>query len=107
MFITNKADEDTLDSVVFSLDGFIYNFQEYIKAVYDEAKINNHPCSNDFTPIFEYIIKCLKLFIQNTGLEYNFNYEIPDSTNDFDSIVNKCLELNNISYGIKQAIRKK
>lgn len=105
--ITNKSDEDRLDSVVFGLDAFIYNFQEYIKAAYDEAKINNHPCSNDFTPIFEYIIKCLKLFIQNAGLEYHFNYEIPDSTNDFDTIVKKCLELNNISFGIKQTIRNK
>lgn len=105
--ITNKVDKDILDSVVFSLDGFIYNFQEYIKAVYNEAKINNHPCSNDFTPIFEYIIKCLKLFIQNADLEYHFNYEIPNDTNDFDAILKKCLELNNISYGIKQAIHYK
>lgn len=45
--------------------------------------------------------------IQNAHLNYKFEYTIPESNTDLNELAKRCLELNNIIYGIKQAIRNR
>lgn len=56
---------------------------------------------------FEHIIKSMNDFINNLRLDYHFEYSMPTQDTDIDELIKKCLELNPIIHGIKQAIRNK
>ena len=107
MLVTEKTDTEELDSIMFDLDGFIYKLHEYILAAKGMSKSQNRPSDIDFIVIFEHIIKTIKDFVRNSHLNYRFEYTIPDSNTDLDELAKRCLELNNITYGIKQAIRNR
>lgn len=105
--VDEKTDIEELDHIIFGLDGYIYKLHEYLLAAKNEAEINNHSCTIDFIILFEHIVKAMNELITNAKLNYNFEYEIPEPNTDIDTIIKRSLELNNISYGIKHAIRKK
>jgi len=107
MLVTEKTSTEELDSIMFDLDGFIYKLHEYLLAAKEMSKTQNRPSSINFIVIFEHIIKTIKNFIQNAHLNYKFEYTIPESNSDLDELAKRCLELNNITYGIKQAIRNR
>ena len=103
--ITEKTSREELDDIMFWMDGFIYKLHGYILAAKNESEVNNHQCNINFIPIFEHIIKNIKTFIHNAQLNYKFEYSIPDSTANLNELSKKCLEINNITYGIKQELR--
>lgn len=105
--VNEKTDSDEFDTLFYVLDGYIYRLHEYLTAAKKESEVNNHSCNIDFTILFEYIIKAMNELITNAKLNYRFEYEIPEPTADIDTVIKKSLELNNIAYGIKHAIRKK
>lgn len=107
MLVTEKTSTEELDGIMFDLDGFIYKLHEYILAAKEMSKTQNRPSNINFIVIFEHIIKTIKDFIQNAHLNYKFEYTIPESNSDLDELAKRCLELNNITYGIKQAIRNR
>lgn len=107
MLVTEKTDAEKLESIMFNLDGFIYKLHEYILAAKEMEKVQNRPSSINFIVIFEHIIKTINDFVQNAHLNYKFEYTIPDSNSDLDELAKRCLELNNITYGIKQGIRNR
>lgn len=107
MLVNEKTDSEELDDIVFGLDGFVYKLHEYLLSAKNEAEVNNHSCNINFIILFEHIIKSMNDFISNAKLNYRFEYAIPEQSADIDELIRKCLELNNITYGIKQAIRKK
>ena len=107
MLVDEKTDSEKLDDILFEFESFIYKLHEYLLSAKNEAIINNHSCSIDFIPLFEHIIKSMKDFINNIKLDYRFEYSIPKQNTDIDELIKKCLELNNITYGIKQTIRNK
>lgn len=105
MLINEKTDIEKLDDILFGFESFIYELHEYLLAAKNEALINHHPCKINFIMLFEHIIKSLKDFISNVKLDYHFEYTMPTQDTDIDELIKKCLELNTITYGIKQAIR--
>lgn len=107
MLVTEKTNTEELDNIMFDLDGFIYKLHEYILTAKEKSEVQNLSSSIDFIVIFKHIIKTLNDFIQNAQLNYSFEYTIPKSNTDLDELAKKCLELNNITYEIKQAIRNK
>lgn len=107
MFINEKTDIEKLDDILFGFESFIYELHEYLLAAKNEALINHHPCKINFIRLFEHIIKSLNDFISNVKLDYHFEYTMPTQDTDVDELIKKCLELNTITYGIKQAIRNK
>jgi transcriptional regulator with XRE-family HTH domain len=107
MLVSEKTDTEVLDNIMFDLDGFIYKLHEYILAAKGMSKARNCPSDIDFIAIFEHIVKTIKDFIRNAHLNYRFEYTIPESDTDLDELAKRCLELNNITYGIKQAIRNR
>lgn len=107
MLVDEKTDSEKLDDVLFGFESFIYKLHEYLLSAKNEATTNNHPCKINFIPLFEHIIKSMNDFINNIKLDYHFEYSIPGQDTDIDELIKKCLELNNITYGIKQAIRSK
>ena len=107
MLVTEKTNNEQLDSIMFDLDGFIYKLHEYILAAKEMAETHSRLSAIDFIAIFEHIIKTINDFIQNAHLNYKFECAIPESNADLDELAKRCLELNNITYGIKQAIRNR
>ena len=107
MLVDDKTDSEELDDIVFGLDGFIYKLHEYLLSAKNESDINNHSCDINFIVLFEHIIKSMNDFINNANLNYRFEYVMPEQSADIDELIKKCLELNNITYGIKHAIRNK
>lgn len=107
MLVTEKTDNEELDSIMFDLDGFIYKLHEYILAAKEISATQNRPSDIDFIVIFEHINKTIKDFIRNAHLDYRFEYTIPESNTALEELAKRCLELNNITYGIKQAIRNR
>lgn len=107
MCVTQKTDTEELDSIMFDLDGFIYKLHEYILAVKNELEIQHQMFEVDFISIFTKLIKAMDSLIQNARLNFKFEYAIPESNTDLDELAKRCLELNNITYGIKQAIRNR
>lgn len=107
MLVDEKTNSEKLYDILFGFESFIYKLHEYLLAAKNEAIINNHPCNINFIPLFEHIIKSMNEFINNIKLDYRFDYSIPGQDTDIDELIRKCLELNNITYGIKQAIRNK
>lgn len=107
MLVDEKTDNDKLDDILFGFESFIYKLHEYLLSAKNEAITNNHSCSIDFIPLFEHIIKSMRDFINNIKLDYCFEYSIPEQNTDIDELIKKCLEINNITYGIKQAIRNR
>lgn len=107
MLVNGKTDVKELDNIMFDLDGFIYKLHEYILAAKELSESQNRSSNINFIVIFEHIIKTIKDFIKNAQLNYTFEYAIPNSNNDLEDLSKRCLELNNITYGIKQAIRNR
>lgn len=107
MFVDEKTDGEKLDDILFGFESFIYKLHEYLLFAKNEAITNNHSCNINFIPLFEHIIKSMKDFINNIKLDYRFEYSIPEQDTDIDELIKKCLELNNVTYGIKQEIRNK
>lgn len=107
MLVDEKTDSEKLDDILFGFESFIYKLHEYLLSAKNEAITNNHSCSIDFIPLFDHIVKSMNDFINNIKLDYRFEYSIPEQNTDIDELIKKCLELNNITYGIKQAIRSK
>ena len=107
MLVTPKTDTEELDSIMFDLDGFIYKLHGYILAVKNELEIQCQMSEIDFISIFTKLITAMDSLIQNAHLNYKFEYAIPESNTDLDELAKRCLELNNITYGIKQAIRNR
>ncbi|MBQ6995611.1 MAG: hypothetical protein IJN64_14160 [Lachnospiraceae bacterium] len=105
--VNEKTDSEEFDMIFYELDGYIYRLHEYLMSAKKEAVVNNHSCNIEFTLLFEYVVKAMNEIIANANLNYRFEYEIPEPNADIDTIIKKSLELNNISYGIKHAIRKK
>ncbi len=92
---------------MFDLDGFIYKLHEYILAVKNELEIQHQMFEIDFISIFTKLINAMDSLIQNARLNFKFEYALPESNTDLDELAKRCLELNNITYGIKQAIRNR
>ena len=107
MLVTQKTDTEELDSIMFDLDGFIYKLHEYILAVKNELEIQHQMFEIDFISIFTKLINAIDSLIQNARLNFKFEYALPESNTDLDELAKRCLELNNITYGIKQAIRNR
>ena len=107
MFVTPKTDTEELDSIMFDLDGFIYKLHEYILAVKNKLKIQSEMFEIDFISIFTKLIKAIDTLIQNAHLNFVYEYAMPESNTNLDELAKRCLELNNITYGIKQAIRNR
>lgn len=107
MLVNEKTNNEQLNSIMFDLDGFIYKLHEYILAAKEMSEISKRIPSINFIVIFEHIIHTLKDFIQNAHLNYKFEYTIPESNTNLDELAKRCLELNNITYGIKQAIHNR
>lgn len=107
MLVTPKTDTEELDSIMFDLDGFIYKLHEYILAVKNKLEIQSEMFEIDFISIFTKLIKAMDTLIQNAHLNFVYEYEVPESNTNLDELAKRCLELNNITYGIKQAIRNR
>lgn len=107
MLVTPKTNTEELDSIMFDLDGFIYKLHEYILAAKKELEIQSRMFKIDFISIFTKLIQAIDTLIQNAQLNYKYEYAIPESNTDLDELAKRCLELNNITYGIKQAIRNR
>jgi transcriptional regulator with XRE-family HTH domain len=105
--INENTDVETLEQNLFGYESFIYELHEYIKSAKNEALINQHPCNIDCIKLFEHIISSINSFITKAKLDYHFEYTMPTQDADVDELIKKCLELNTITYGIKQAIRNK
>lgn len=107
MLVTPKTDTEELDSIMFDLDGFIYKLHEYILTVKNKLKIQSEMFKIDFISIFTKSIKAIDTLIQNAHLNFVYEYAMPESNTNLDELAKRCLELNNITYGIKQAIRNR
>lgn len=107
MLVTPKTDTEELDSIMFDLDGFIYKLHEYILAVKNTLEIQSEMLEIDFISIFTKLIKAIDTLIQNAHLNFVYEYVMPESNTNLDELAKRCLELNNITYGIKQAIRNR
>lgn len=107
VLINEKTDIKKLEDIIFGFECFIYKLHEYLLAAKNEALINHHPCNINFIMLFEHIIKYINDFINNVKLDYHFKYSIPTQETNIDELIKKCLELNTITYGLKQAIRNK
>lgn len=107
LLVSPKTDTDELDSIMFDLDGFIYKLHEYILAVKNKMEIQSEMFEVDFISIFTKLIKAIDTLIQNAHLDFVYEYVVPESNINLDELAKRCLELNNITYGIKQAIRNR
>lgn len=107
MLIDEKADIEKIDAILFGFECYIYELHQYLLSAKNEATINHHPCQINFMAFFEHIIKSMNDFINNLRLDYHFEYSMPTQDTDIDELIKKCLELNPIIHGIKQAIRNK
>lgn len=106
MLIDNNTDNEDLELIFSGLESFIYKLREYLIAAKNMSMLNKNSCKINFIPLFELIVKSLNDFINNTQINYSFNYILPKQTDNIDTLIEKCLEFDPITQAIKQIIEK-
>lgn len=97
------------DMIMFisSIESYIYELYRYIRLAISDAVLNNYECKIEYHKLYSVASHVLQRFIKIAKIDYSFQFEIPFDDASKDEIDKKQLELNNISYAIKQAFNKK
>lgn len=101
------GDTKELSEILFNIEKYIHAVFDYINTANKYAHLNNYMPQIEYRRLYTMIVRFLRGFINIAHLSYSFDFEIPTDDSTEEYIHKKHLEINSITFQVKQLFYNK